>query len=119
MAKEKRVVRAPSVGLLGLGLTGRGIATCLLGHGCHVVAYNRTRSRAVKARTFIGQLSPDPGKGTHVRSNTFTDMLHEPPSLPAANSNREGQKQIGWSALLYNVGQSRCLTSQVTQSFHG
>jgi len=59
MAKEKRVVRAPSVGLLGLGLTGRGIATCLLGHGCHVVAYNRTRSRAVKARTFIGQALED------------------------------------------------------------
>ncbi len=34
------------VGLVGLGLMGRGIATCLLAHGFSVVGYNRTAKRA-------------------------------------------------------------------------
>jgi 3-hydroxybutyryl-CoA dehydrogenase len=34
------------VGLIGLGLMGRGIASCLLSQGLEVVAYNRTSSRA-------------------------------------------------------------------------
>jgi len=42
-------------GLVGLGLMGRGIAACLLGHGLEVVAYNRTYARAMQARTFIGE----------------------------------------------------------------
>jgi 3-hydroxybutyryl-CoA dehydrogenase len=33
-------------GLIGLGLMGRGIATCLLAQGLEVVAYNRTAKRA-------------------------------------------------------------------------
>jgi 3-hydroxybutyryl-CoA dehydrogenase len=37
------------VGLIGLGLMGRGIASCLLAHGCRVIAYNRTASRAQNA----------------------------------------------------------------------
>ena len=41
------------VGLLGLGLMGRGIAACLLCHGRKVVAYNRSRGRAEKARAFL------------------------------------------------------------------
>jgi 3-hydroxybutyryl-CoA dehydrogenase len=38
--------KQPPVGLIGLGLMGQGIATCLLSHGFHVVAYNRTAKRA-------------------------------------------------------------------------
>ncbi len=34
------------VGLVGLGLMGRGIASCLLSQGLEVIAYNRTASRA-------------------------------------------------------------------------
>ena len=34
------------VGLVGLGLMGQGIATCLLAYGHEVIAYNRTASRA-------------------------------------------------------------------------
>ena len=34
------------VGLIGLGLMGRGIASCLLSHGLDVIAYNRTAKRA-------------------------------------------------------------------------
>ncbi|MCX7825800.1 MAG: 3-hydroxyacyl-CoA dehydrogenase family protein, partial [Verrucomicrobiae bacterium] len=43
------------IGLVGLGLMGRGIATCFLGHGFEVVAFNRTASRARKARVAIGE----------------------------------------------------------------
>ncbi len=41
------------VGLIGLGLMGRGIASCLLAHGLEVVAYNRTASRA---RASVGHI---------------------------------------------------------------
>src|SRR5690242_5897375 len=41
------------VGLIGLGLMGRGIASCLLSHGLEVIAYNRTASRA---RASIGHI---------------------------------------------------------------
>lgn len=52
MAEESKV-SVDTVGLLGLGLMGRGIAACLLCHGLKVRAYNRTRTRAEKAREFI------------------------------------------------------------------
>ena len=44
--------KSEPVGLVGLGLMGRGIATCLLSHGVEVIAYNRTarRSRAAVSR---------------------------------------------------------------------
>lgn len=43
------------IGLVGLGLMGRGIATCFLGHGFEVVAFNRTASRARQARVAIAE----------------------------------------------------------------
>jgi 3-hydroxybutyryl-CoA dehydrogenase len=42
------------VGVIGLGLLGRGIAACLLGHGHHVVAYTRTAGTRDAARAHIG-----------------------------------------------------------------
>ena len=50
----KRELPVEPVGLIGLGLMGRGIATCLLGHGLEVVAYNRTASRARASLDHIG-----------------------------------------------------------------
>lgn len=38
-------LRVQPVGLIGLGLMGRGIATCLLSQGVEVIAYNRTAKR--------------------------------------------------------------------------
>jgi len=43
------------VGLIGLGLMGRGIAACLLANGFEVVAYNRTARRASAALRHIGE----------------------------------------------------------------
>jgi 3-hydroxyacyl-CoA dehydrogenase len=43
------------VGLIGLGLMGRGIASCLLSQGLEVVAYNRTASRARESIPHIDQ----------------------------------------------------------------
>ena len=37
------------VGLIGLGLMGRGIATCLVSQGLEVIACNRTASRALES----------------------------------------------------------------------
>lgn len=45
-APPRQKVSLEPVGLIGLGLMGRGIASCLLANGFKVVAYNRTRSRA-------------------------------------------------------------------------
>ncbi len=39
--------------IVGLGLMGRGIATCLLAHGLEVIAYNRTAKRATSALRHI------------------------------------------------------------------
>ena len=44
-----------TVGLIGLGLMGRGIAACLLAHGLEVVAYNRTARRAKEAERHIAR----------------------------------------------------------------
>ncbi|MCD6364692.1 MAG: 3-hydroxyacyl-CoA dehydrogenase family protein [Planctomycetes bacterium] len=55
MAKSRKRGEQPitPVGLMGLGMMGRGIATCLLMHGLDVVAYNRTARRAKAARKQI------------------------------------------------------------------
>jgi 3-hydroxybutyryl-CoA dehydrogenase len=45
----------PVTGLVGLGLMGRGIASCLLAHGYEVIAYNRTASRAQESLPHIGE----------------------------------------------------------------
>lgn len=42
----KKDLNVQPVGLIGLGLMGRGIATCLLANGVEVIAYNRTARRA-------------------------------------------------------------------------
>ena len=58
MARKRTRKAAPPavdrVGLLGLGLMGRGIATCLLIHGIEVVAYNRSAARRRAAPRQIG-----------------------------------------------------------------
>jgi 3-hydroxybutyryl-CoA dehydrogenase len=46
---RNRLTELEPIGLVGLGLMGRGIATCLLASGFSVVAYNRTASRARQA----------------------------------------------------------------------
>ena len=38
-------VRIDTIGLVGLGLMGQGIASCLIGYGFHVIAYSRTAAR--------------------------------------------------------------------------
>ena len=48
MPKSKSHAVEP-VGLVGLGLMGRGIAACLLANGLKVIAYNRTTRRAKEA----------------------------------------------------------------------
>ena len=47
------------VGLVGLGLMGRGIAACLIAHGFSVVSYNRTREKSFLARAQIGETLDD------------------------------------------------------------
>jgi 3-hydroxybutyryl-CoA dehydrogenase len=42
-----------TVGVVGLGLLGRGIAACLLGHGFRVVAYTRRQATHDEARAYI------------------------------------------------------------------
>ena len=52
-ANAKPAAAIDTVGLVGLGLMGRGIATCLLARGLKVVAYNRTASRRRSAAKAI------------------------------------------------------------------
>jgi 3-hydroxybutyryl-CoA dehydrogenase len=54
MNNSKSLPSGKPVGLIGLGLMGRGIASCLLARGFQVVAYNRTASRAEASLKHIG-----------------------------------------------------------------
>jgi len=54
MTNSKTLPNGEPVGLIGLGLMGQGIASCLLARGFHVVAYNRTASRAQASLKHIG-----------------------------------------------------------------
>lgn len=56
---EQNAPLIDTVGLVGLGLMGRGIAACLLSHGFKVVAFNRTHERTQKAREFIDETLRD------------------------------------------------------------
>jgi len=57
------------VGLMGLGLMGRGIAACLLSRGLRVTAYNRTPERVKEAERYIaGTLQELVGKEIVPRS---------------------------------------------------
>ena len=51
----KAASQVEPVGLIGLGLMGRGIASCLLSQGLEVVAYNRTASRARESLPHIDE----------------------------------------------------------------
>jgi 3-hydroxybutyryl-CoA dehydrogenase len=44
-----------NIGVIGLGLLGRGIVSCLLGHGLHVVAYSRDADLYALTREQIAQ----------------------------------------------------------------
>jgi 3-hydroxybutyryl-CoA dehydrogenase len=54
MNNSKSLPSGKPVGLIGLGLMGQGIASCLLARGFEVVAYNRTASRAQASLKHIG-----------------------------------------------------------------
>jgi len=48
-----------TIGVAGLGMLGRGIAACLLGHGLRVVAFTRSKATHRKARDYIRQAIHD------------------------------------------------------------
>ena len=48
-------MRIETVGVAGLGLLGRGIAACFLGHGFRVVGFTRSESTQAEARRYIAQ----------------------------------------------------------------
>ena len=52
---QKPDMKLEPVGLIGLGLMGRGIATCALASGLEVLAYNRTAKRAEESVTHIAE----------------------------------------------------------------
>lgn len=59
MTEQSASCSIETVGLVGLGLMGRGIAACLLSHGLKVVAFNRTHERTQKAIEFIAGAMDD------------------------------------------------------------
>jgi len=52
-------MRVQTIGIAGLGLLGRGIAACFLGHGFRVVGFTRRESTHEKARRYIDQAIRD------------------------------------------------------------
>ena len=64
------------IGLIGLGLMGRGIASCLLAHGMRVVAYNRTACRARTALLTIRESLDELVRHKVVRPPAIADWKH-------------------------------------------
>jgi 3-hydroxybutyryl-CoA dehydrogenase len=56
---RKVVMDIKTVGVVGLGLLGRGIAACLLGHGFRVVGHARRRTVHDEAREYIARAIRD------------------------------------------------------------
>jgi len=54
--RVKTAIPAESIGVVGLGLLGRGITACFLAHGFHVVAVDRNRVQRAKAGRPIGRM---------------------------------------------------------------
>jgi len=52
-------MRIQTVGVAGLGLLGRGIAACLLGHGFRVIAFTRRDATHAEAREYIARAIRD------------------------------------------------------------
>lgn len=52
-------MKIETVGVAGLGLLGRGIAACLLGHGFRVVAFTRREATHDEAKKYIGRAIRD------------------------------------------------------------
>jgi len=74
------------VGLVGLGLMGQGIATCLLAHGFHVVAYSRSRRREQESLEHIAASLREMVRRKVIRANAvrnwrqryrYTDALND------------------------------------------
>ena len=51
----KQTEEIQTIGLVGLGLMGQGIASCLVAYGFNVVAYSRTAAREQEALAHIGE----------------------------------------------------------------
>lgn len=52
-------MKTRTIGVVGLGLLGRGIAACLLGHGFHVIAFTRREATHADARRYIARAIDD------------------------------------------------------------
>ncbi len=62
-----------TVGVIGLGLLGRGIAACLVGHGFHVIAFTRREATHKEARQYIARAIGDLVE----RAGFASELLHE------------------------------------------
>lgn len=52
-------MKLKTIGVAGLGLLGRGIAACLVGHGFRVIAFTRRRTTHDEAREYVARAMRD------------------------------------------------------------
>ncbi|MBT3379893.1 MAG: 3-hydroxyacyl-CoA dehydrogenase family protein [Lentisphaerae bacterium] len=83
MGEQSKAAGVGTVGLVGLGLMGRGIAACLLSHGMRVVAFNRTAERARKAREFIANAMDEVVARGVAEAETVADWAERFTIVPA------------------------------------
>jgi 3-hydroxyisobutyrate dehydrogenase len=69
-----------TVGFIGLGLMGRGMARCLIRAGYTVRLYNRTRSRAEEVATLGGTVADSPAEAADGADAVVT-MVADPAAL--------------------------------------
>jgi len=78
-----------SIGFVGTGLMGRGMARCLIRKGHSLRVYNRTRAKAEEVATAGGQVAATPADAARGADVVFT-MLADPAAVAACVEGPEG-----------------------------
>jgi len=68
-----RAPTQPLVGVIGLGLMGRGIATCLLAHGFRVIVHDRSATAARTALAHVGHALDEMAQRDVIRRRAIRD----------------------------------------------
>ena len=71
---------ARTIGFIGLGLMGRGMARTLIRKGHQVSLYNRTRAKAEEVASLGGKVVATPAEAAREADVVFT-MVSDPPAL--------------------------------------
>ncbi len=89
MTKRTECFMARTIGFIGLGLMGRGMARTLIRKGHRVSLYNRTRAKAEEVASLGGKVAATPAEAAREAEVVFT-MVSDPPALFEVVESKDG-----------------------------